>query len=244
MKRWFVLIPVVVMTLFAQAGAEERLESIAMTIADYLSSGRAVIAENQPLINDPSQGDKGFTPEEYEKQVSLEFLMRSGIKIKSLTPSDDFSKTLIAIHESSKEVIAGAQPQINEPGKVFKGFIPAVFGKKVGDKLYKKTGIVVKQTSLKFRSDYNKPDDFEASVLKRFEKSGKGSTYFEETKLGDSKVLRYMYPLYIEKSCLPCHGGPAGEKDIAGRIKEGYKEGDLRGPIRLIVPIKCILDNI
>jgi general secretion pathway protein A len=176
MKRWFFLIPVAVMTFFAQAGAEESMESIAMTIADYLSSGRAVIAENQPLINDPSQGDKGFTPQVYEEQVSLEFLMRSGIKIKSLIPSDDFSKTLIAIHESAKEVIAGAQPRINESGKVFKGFIPAVFGKRVGDRLYKKTGIVIKQTSLKYRGDYNKPDDFEASVLKRFEKSGRRRT--------------------------------------------------------------------
>ena len=242
MKRWFFLIPVAVMTFFAQAGAEESMESIAMTIADYLSAGRAVVAENQPLINDPSQGDKGFTPQAYEEQVSLEFLKRSGIDIKSLIPSDDFNKTLVAIHESAKEVIAGAQSRINEPGKVFKGFIPAVFGKRVGDRLYKKSGIVVKQTSLKFRGDYNKPDDFEASVLKRFETSGKGSTYFEETKFGDSKVLRYMYPLYIEKSCLPCHGEPAGEKDIAGRIKEGYKEGDLRGAISVIVPFKCVVE--
>jgi hypothetical protein len=52
-----------------------------------------------------------------------------------------------------------------------------------------------------------------------------------------------MVPLYIEKSCLPCHGEPAGEKDIAGRIKEGYKEGDLRGAISVVVPIKCVLDS-
>jgi hypothetical protein len=57
-------------------------------------------------------------------------------------------------------------------------------------------------------------------------------------------VLRYVVPLYIEKSCLPCHGEPAGEKDITGRIKEGYKEGDLRGAISIIVPIKCTLENL
>jgi hypothetical protein len=50
-----------------------------------------------------------------------------------------------------------------------------------------------------------------------------------------------VVPLYIEKSCLPCHGEPAGEKDISGRIKEGYKEGDLRGAISVIVPIKCMV---
>ena len=241
MKKWFALMFAMVLMLFTHAGAEEKLESIAMTIADYLAAGRIVIAVNQPLINDPAKGDKGFTPQIYEEQVRLEFMKMSGIEIKPLIPSDDFNKALIAIHESAKKVIAEAQPQINEFGKEFKGFIPAVFGKRVGDKLYKKSGITIKQTSLKFRGEYNKPDDFEVFVLKRLEKAGKGNTYFKETKFGDTKVLRYVVPLYIEKSCLPCHGEPAGEKDITGRIKEGYKEGDMRGAISVIVPIKCML---
>ena len=242
MKKWSALILAITFISFTQAKAGVDLESIAMTIADYLTAGRVVVAENQLLINDPEKADKGFTSKVYERQVSREFLKRSGIDIKSLIPSDDFNKTLISIHESAKEVVAEAQSQINEPGKGFKGFIPAVFGKRVGDRLYKKTGIVIKQTSLKFRGDYNKPDDFEVSILKKFETAGKGSTYFEETKFGDTKVFRYMYPLYIEKSCLPCHGEPAGEKDIAGRIKEGYKEGDLRGAISVIVPFKCVVE--
>ena len=33
------------------------------------------------------------------------------------------------------------------------------------------------------------------------------------------------------------------DKDITGRIKEGYKEWDLRGAISVIVPIKCVLGN-
>jgi hypothetical protein len=228
---------------YSQAGADEQLESIAVTVADYLTAGRSVVAKNQPLINDSSKGDKGFTPQTYEKQVSQEFMKRSGIDIKSLAPTDDFNKTLIAIHESAKEVVAEAQPAINEPGKEFKGFIPAVFGKKVGDKLYKKSGITLKQTSLKFRGAYNKPDDFEFFVLKKLEMAEKGNTYYEETKIGNSRVLRYVVPLYIEKSCLPCHGDPKGEADISGRIKEGYKEGELRGAISVVVPIKCQLEN-
>jgi hypothetical protein len=243
MKKWYSLIIIITLMFFTQAEAEVRLESIALTMADYLTAGRAVIAKNQPLINDPAKGDKKFTPQVYEEQVSLEFLKMSDIDLRSLIPSDDFNKALFAIHESAKEVITEAQLQINEFGKEFKGFIPAVFGRRVGDKLYKKTGIIVKQTSLRFRGDYNKPDDFEVSVLRKFETAGKGSSYDMETKFGDTRVLRYMVPLYIEKSCLPCHGEPAGERDIAGRIKEGYKEGDLRGAISVIVPIKCILVN-
>lgn len=243
MKKWCSLIFITALLFFTQADAEERLESIAMTMADYLTAGRAVIARNQPLINDPAKGDKKFTAQVYEEQVSQAFKKMSDIGLSSLVPSDDFNKALLAIHESAVEVIEEAQPQINEFGKEFKGFIPAVFGRRVGDRLFKKTGIIVKQTSLKFRGDYNKPDDFEVSVLKKFETAGKGSTYDVETKFGDTRVLRYMAPLYITKTCLPCHGEPAGEKDIAGRTKEGYKEGDLRGAISIIVPIKCTLDD-
>jgi len=243
MKKWFSLIITIALMFFTQAEAEVKLESIALTMADYLTAGRAVIARNQPLINDAAKGDKKFTSQVYEEQVSLEFLKMSDIDLKPLIPSDDFNKALFAIHESAKEVITEAQPQINEIGTDFKGFIPAVFGRRVGDKLYKKTGIIVKQTSLRFRGDYNKPDDFEVSILRKFETAGKGSSYDMETEFGDTRVLRYMSPLYIEKSCLPCHGEPAGERDISGRIKEGYKEGDLRGAISVIVPIKCMLGD-
>jgi general secretion pathway protein A len=214
MKKWSAIMFAASLMLFTQPVLGQGLETIAVAIADYLAAGRAVIAVNQPLINDPSKGDKGFTPQAYEDQVSLEFMKRSGIDIKPLTPSDDFNKALIAIHESAKEVVAEVQPQINIKGKKFKGFIPAVFGKKVGNSFYRKSGITVKQTSLKYRGEYNKPDDFEATCLKRFEKSEKGSTYYEETTFGNTRVLRYVVPLYIEKSCLPCHGEPAGEKDI------------------------------
>jgi general secretion pathway protein A len=243
MKKSLAITFAFVLLFFTQAGATDKLEAIAMTMADYLAAGRIVIANNQPLINDPAKGDKGFTPDVYEEQVGPEFMRLSGIEIEPLNPTDDFNKALIAIHESAKEVITESQTQINEPGKEFKGFIPAVFGRRVGDKLFKKTGIVVKQTSLRFRGDYNKPDDFEIDALQKIEAAGEASTYSKETKFGDTRVLRYMVPLYIEKSCLPCHGEPAGEKDIAGRIKEGYKEGDLRGAISVVVPIKCVLDS-
>lgn len=243
MKKIMTLMTAVGLIFIGHAAAEEKLQSIAVALADYLTAGRAVVADNQLLINDPSKGDKGFTPEAYEEQVNVEFRKRAGIDIKSLSPADDFGRSIIAIHDSAREVVAEAQPQINEPGKEFKGFIPAVFGKKVGDRFYRKSGITVKQTSLKFRGEYNKPDDFEAEVLRKLESSGKGNTYYEETRFGELRVLRYVVPLYIEQSCLPCHGDPAGEMDITGKKKEGYKEGDMRGAISVIAPIKCVLGS-
>ncbi|MEE9523982.1 MAG: DUF3365 domain-containing protein [Thermodesulfovibrionales bacterium] len=241
MKRtWiFIIVSSVVLSMsLCPAYAQKGDESIAEALANYLIAGRLVIANNQNLINDPDKGLKGFTSMVYEEQVANEFKKISGIDIHGVSSQDRYplSRTLGSIHECALEVISDVQKQINEPGKGFKGFNPAVFGVRVGNKLYKKTGIKIKQTSMKYRADYNKPDDFEVKVLKKFEEDGeKGSPYLEVTTDGNEKVVRYMVPLYIEKSCLICHGDPAGELDISGRMKEGYKEGELRGAISVVL---------
>jgi len=241
MKKLVVIFTVLITTLSAGlllAGDKE--ESIAVAVAEYMISGRAVVAKNQALINDASKGDKGFTAAAYEAQVRQEFLARTKMDItlinKSLT--DEFSSTLYAVHSAAKDVIDEAQPQVNEPGKGFKGFNPAVFGARTGKKLREKTEVIFKQTSLRYRGDYNKPDEFEAAVLKKFETGERGKAHFEEAVVSGKKVVRYMFPLYIEQSCLTCHGDPAGEKDVSGRIREGYKLGEVRGAISVIVPVK------
>jgi len=97
----------------------------------------------------------------------------------------------------------------------------------------------LKQTSLKYRNPANSPDAFEARILKEFEAEdypkGQGKGRVVDSSDG-SKKYRYMLPLYIGAACLKCHGDPKGEKDIAGRIKEGYKEGEVRGAISVMVP--------
>ena len=218
--------------------ASQKEDAVAKAVADYLVAGRAVIAKNQALINDASKGDKGFSPAVYEAQV-FEELRGKAIDMKAQSAGDPVGKALLAVHESAMEVVADAQPQINEAGKGFKGFIPAVYGARTGDKFYKKSGIRLKQTSMKFRGDYNRPDEYEETVLKKFESGWeKGKSYSETTTAGGRKVVRHMLPIYIAKPCLTCHGEPAGDLDIAGRPKEGYKEGDLRGAISVTVPIR------
>lgn len=230
------LITAVLVSGMAFAGEKEEMTAVA--IADYLVSARAVLADNQPLINDASKGDKGFTSDAYEKQVQIKFLAAAGIDVKSLTgkESEELHKAIFKIHNAAKEVIAEAQPQINEAGKGFKGFNPAVFGRRVGEKL-QRSGIIVKQTSLKYRNDKNKPDGFESGVLKKFE-AGKKDSYFEEAVVNGAKMARYMLPIQVSKGCLVCHGDPAGEKDVSGHVKEGYREGQLRGAISVMVPVK------
>ena len=51
------------------------------------------------------------------------------------------------------------------------------------------------------------------------------------------KHVRVMLPLYYEKACLICHGGPKGERDISGYSKEGGKEGELAGASSVKLPL-------
>lgn len=218
--------------------AGEKQESIATAMVEYLISGRTVIAQNQKLINDPAKGDKGFTAAVYEQQVRKEFMNRTTVDINTMDTVDDFGKALSDIHQSAKQVVTDAQKQINEPGKEFKGFNPAAFGARVGVLLLKRSDIQIKQTSLHFRATYNKPDEYETAILKKFEVGKKDQVHSEEAIFNDKKAQRYLVPVYISKSCLNCHGDEAGSLDVSGHKKEGYKEGSLRGAISIVVPVK------
>jgi len=86
-------------------------------------------------------------------------------------------------------------------------------------------------TSLKLINPNNKPDEFERTTLMAFEsKKIKESSKVE--KIGRSYFYRYIAPLYVEKSCLKCHG------------HQGYKIGDVRGAISVSIPMDHALTII
>ncbi len=201
--------------------------------------GRGVISENQALINDASKADKGFTGDYVANQVIDRF--RKATKIDLSRPASVPQAGLfLAMVESEKEVVDEAQPVINKQGVAFKGFLPAVFARKSGERFYRKTGIRVKLTSADYRFPGNKPDDFESEVLRIFAdaRHPKGQPYSKATMLDGKPVLRMMDPEYATASCLNCHGSPKGERDITGMKKEGWKEGDLAGAISIVIPMR------
>ena len=83
-------------------------------------------------------------------------------------------------------------------------------------------------TSLNYINPSNKPDDFEKSALLNFNIkpfSDKNEEYYR-TELNDNKrFFRYFAPLYTEESCLSCHAD------------QGYKLGDVRGGISILLPM-------
>jgi hypothetical protein len=150
------------------------------------------------------------------------------------------SGLLLAMLESEREVVRESQLVINKRGVAFKGFSPSVFARKAGQNFQKKTGIKVKLTGTDYRFPGNKPDDFEAEVLRLFAdpRHPKGQLYTKTTMVNGKPVMRVMDPEYAGVTCLPCHGGPKGERDITGMRKEGWKEGELAGAISVVMPMR------
>jgi len=61
----------------ASAATRGEAQEMARLIGQLLSAGRVVIERNQALIDDPEKGDKGFTPDVFERQLIDEFRLRS-----------------------------------------------------------------------------------------------------------------------------------------------------------------------
>jgi general secretion pathway protein A len=228
---------------YAEAGITSfQAEETARLIAALLSTGRVVIDRNQTLIDDPNKGDKGFTPEAFERQVIKEFRARTGVDLTKPTLSHLPSETtnlLRALLEASKEVVAAAQPVINQKGVGYKNFIPATFGSQVAGRFSARSGVQLKQTTLEPRNPKNAPDQYEEAVLRRLLTQPSQSVTISGMETGN-KTLRVLTPIYYTKDCLTCHGGPAGEMDISGYRKEGAEEGDLAGAISVSIPLDAV----
>jgi general secretion pathway protein A len=216
------------------------LETTARLLAILLDSGRSVINENQSLFDDQGRADKGFTPKVFERQLQEVFRNRAGIDLQdpSAARVPSAGKSLLKdLVEVSKQVVADAQPEINRKGVGLKGFIPAVYGERVGRLFTARTGVRLKQTALVVRNRTNAPDAPERVALEAFA----DPSYPREKVISEvtmqSKVLRLMYPLYTTRQCLDCHGEPKGQLDKTGYPREGFKLGQNAGAISVMIPL-------
>ncbi|ABK46017.1 PAS/PAC sensor hybrid histidine kinase [Magnetococcus marinus MC-1] len=100
---------------------------------------------------------------------------------------------------------------------------PAYMTRQIAE-LARHSGMLFHITSLKPLRPANRPDNWEAEALKRFETNP--SERLERLGHGDSALYRYMAPLYVEQSCLKCHA------------TQGYQLGDIRGGISITVSAK------
>jgi general secretion pathway protein A len=229
----------------SRAAANPEATETARLLAILLDSGRVVVGANQVLINDKETGEKGFTPESFEKQTIEVFERRSGVDLNNLAAAKvpDRAKPLLAeLLDSSRQTVKAAQPVINKKGLGFKNFIPATFGTQTAGRFSAKTGVYLKQTASDtlLRNAKNKADDFESLILKQFADPAypRQGEHVVSNLVDGGKALRLMLPLYYGDKCLMCHGEPRGELDPSAYRKEGGKVGDLGGAISVKLPLK------
>ena len=213
-------------------------EVTAMHMATLLRSARAVISDSQKLINDASKGDKGLTGDVVVARAKANFKKATNIDISTIDPSSLRGQLLNVELAAIKEVMDAAQERINTKGVGLKGFLPAIFAKAVADKFREKKGSVadIKLTAPKnyVRNRANRPDSWEHNIIENTFKSGshpKGKYVSGMAPKKGKNAFRLILPEYYKQSCLGCHGGPKGERDITGGKKEGGTLGELGGAI-------------
>ena len=99
---------------------------------------------------------------------------------------------------------------------------PAFMTRQIAEIAANEKGVQFHITSLKPIRPGNKPADWERIWLESFEKGIMEQGGFVQD--GSDTNFRYMAPLITESSCLKCHA------------KQGYKVGDIRGGISVILP--------
>lgn len=102
-------------------------------------------------------------------------------------------------------------------GTVYTMKNPALMTREISEYARQSGDFIYHITSLVALNPDNAPDDFERSALSGFGE-GNRETY-ALLKDNARSIYRYMAPLHVEDSCMPCHA------------KQGYRSGDVRGGI-------------
>jgi hypothetical protein len=221
----------------AQAGDDP---AIAQSLAEMLRDARTVVSNSQDLINNPDIGDKGLTAKVILDKAMQLYKSHMGIDPMTTDPQSRQGRLLRAMIESIVEVVDANQDTINAKGVGFKGFIPAVFGRLVGEAFARnaegEAEIKVTAPAELVRNRKARPDSWEAAIIKTKLLAPdwpRGTPYSAMAEAKGQPAYRVMVPEYYGESCLTCHGSPKGEMDITGYPKEGGKAGDLGAVISI-----------
>jgi hypothetical protein len=213
---------------------------IADSLAAMLRAGRTVISSEQARINDPNLGDKGLSGDAVVARSIAIYKQTTGKDPATLDPASRQGRLLNDEIAAIKQVMDANQASINAKGTGFKGFIPAVFSRLVGEAFSRlangEAEMRVTAPANLVRNRKALPDAWEAqTITTRFQSPGwpHGQSYEATLDEGGKTVFRIAVPEYYAASCLSCHGNPRGEIDITGYPKEGAALGDLGGVISI-----------
>lgn len=222
------------------AGAADDDTEIAGDLAAMLRAGRAVVSANQDRINDPAKGQAGLDGPGFLAQAIEQFHRATGKDPNAMDPSTRGGRLVHMEMDAIVEVIDANQPTFKAPAS-FKGFIPAVFSRLVGEafsrRAHGEAEIKVTAPPNLVRNRKSSPDKWELdAITAHFQTPGwpKGQAFSATVdQPGGPTVFRIAVPEYYAASCLACHGSPKGAMDMTGYPMEGAALGDLGGVISI-----------
>ena len=161
-----------------------------------------------------------------------------------------------------REYLSKVAPKVKLNDKNLSVFActPAYSTNQVAKVMRQKEHIYVRQVSDRWRNPDDKPVKPELAAIEYFKKHPKAKEFWQihnphkgMTLGGEKKHIFYAYPLYVEKSCLVCHGKPY--VDVPANMYKllvkkygdrafNYKVGDLRGIISIRLPFQVARDEI
>lgn len=148
------------------------------------------------------------------------------------------AKMLVIQLETTRNYLSSIMHTI-ELNEQTKKFIPAVATNAISKNFAKKTGYIIKQTSLRYRNEENKPDPFEEEILRKMEEDPTIAEYWADEVFHGKRVERYLYPLYVTEDCLLCHGPKENAPPVVRDYYDAgydYKLGEIRGALSVIIP--------
>jgi len=135
-----------------------------------------------------------------------------------------------AREEMSQKLSAGViKPLEDIPKDKIMDAVPVITSIRMARENADKTGYTFRVPKVSPRNKDNTPTPLEAEILDKMKSSGE-----DEYILNDGDNLRYFKAIRLSKECLYCHGDPAGEPDVTGGIKEGWKVGQIHGAFEII----------
>lgn len=126
---------------------------------------------------------------------------------------------------------------------VYQGLHCAIAGRSIGQLFTSQSSYTTRFVNFNPRNQADEPDAFEARALDAFYADSSCREFYEITQYQGEEVFRYLAPMRIEKNCLDCHGEPAGEIDVTGYAKEGWRSGDVGGAISIVIPLDVYMDS-
>ncbi len=141
-----------------------------------------------------------------------------------------------------KEAVAARRPY--EETRMF-GTIPVVAGWSAAAEAAEREGIEFHVQALEARNPANepKPGTFEHQMISDLETHARGGDKSPIHRVNEeANTLHVMSPIFLEDSCMVCHGDPKTSpthdgKDVLGFPMENWDPGDMHGAYEVVFPL-------